>query len=319
MTYIHFSPFSYIHFPTFSFRSPFLRDTARLKTFQDSPSLSQEIQSSVSRGGSFWFVSSKFYSYIDYDFIRFKLEEKMIFYFSGTGNSLHVAKVIASAQKQKLASVAVEYGNLEKVEYTFIKGEMLGFIFPVYAWAPPKMVIEFIKKMNIKGETPYTFSISTCGGTEGNTTHLVKKALAEKGLKLDSAFTLKMPSNYIIGMDATSPEKEREILQAAEKRIAEINESLAQRLSAEYQLIKGDKPVIKTALVAPLFNTFALSTKQFYVTDACTRCKLCEKVCPVHTITVNEKPSWGKNCTQCLACLNRCPAHAIQYGEKYDQ
>jgi ferredoxin len=124
-----------------------------------------------------------------------------------------------------------------------------------------------------------------------------------------------MPGNYVIGFDVKSSEKQKETLQDAEKRIAEINETLTRRRKANYQLIKGDKAVLRTALVAPIFNAFALSTKKFYTTDACTRCKLCEKICPVHTITVNEKPSWGKNCTQCLACINRCPVRAIQYGK----
>ena len=240
----------------------------------------------------------------------------MIFYFSGTGNSLHVAKAIASAQNQGFAAIPVEYGKAgEKAEYTFAHGEMLGFVFPVYAWAPPKIVLDFIKRMIIKGEVPYIFSIITCGGNEGNATHLLQKTLAKKGLKLDSAFTIRMPGNYIIGMDVKSPEKQDETLQAAEKRIAEINETLTQRKEAEYQLIKGEKSAIRTALVAPIFNALALNTKKFYATDACTQCKLCEKICPVHTIAVKEKPSWGKNCTQCLACINRCPAHAIQYGK----
>lgn len=240
----------------------------------------------------------------------------MIFYFSGTGNSLHVAKAIASVQKQDLVSLAAENEKPgERADYTFSRGEMLGFVFPIYAWAPPKMVLDFIGKMNIKGERPYIFSISTCGGHEGNATELIRKALSKKGFELDSAFTLKMPGNYVLAMDVKPPEQEREILKAAEKRIAEINEVLAKRGTREYQLIQGEKAAIKTALVAPLFNAFALSTRQFYATDACTRCKLCERVCPVHTITVDEKPSWGKRCTQCLACINRCPARAIQYGK----
>jgi len=240
----------------------------------------------------------------------------MIFYFSGTGNSLHIAKGISAVQKEKLISIADESGKPDnKYEYTFAKGELLGFVFPVYAWAPPKIVLDFIRKMTIQGESPYTFSISTCGGEEGNATHSVQKALSKKRLKLDCAFTIKMPNNYILGFDVDPPDEEQKALQVAEQKIIEINDVLTHRQIGVFQLIREKGAAIKTLLINPLFNHFAMSTRQFYATDSCTGCKLCEKICPIHTITVKDKPSWGKACTQCFACINRCPVHAIQYGK----
>ena len=58
-----------------------------------------------------------------------------------------------------------------------------------------------------------------------------------------------------------------------------------------------------------------MSPKPFHATDACIACKKCEKVCPVHNITVTDKPQWGNNCTQCLGCYHICPVHAIEYGK----
>jgi len=241
----------------------------------------------------------------------------MIFYFSGTGNSLHIAKEICEVQKEKLVSIADETEKPDNTfEYTFEKNELLGFVFPVYAWAPPKIVLDFIKKMTIKGELPCTFSISTCGAEEGNTTHSIQKALAKKGLKLDCAFTIKMPNNYILGYDVDTPEEEQNALQVAEQKMIGINDALTHRQTGVFQLNPGKGTAIKSMLINPLFNRFAISTRQFYATDSCTLCKLCERICPVHTITVTDKPSWGKKCTQCLACINRCPVHAIQYGKR---
>ena len=240
----------------------------------------------------------------------------MIFYFSGTGNSLHIAKGISAGQNEKLISIADESGKPEnKFEYTFAKGELLGFVFPVYAWAPPGIVLDFLKKITIHGETPYTFSVSTCGDEEGNTTHMLQQALAKKGINLDCAFSVKMPNNYILGFDVDTPVEEKKALQAAEQKIIEINDVLSHRQTAVFRLIPGKFAAFKSILINPLFNRFAISTRQFYATDSCTGCKLCEKICPIHTITVKDKPSWGKACTQCFACINRCPVHAIQYGK----
>jgi ferredoxin len=239
----------------------------------------------------------------------------MIFYFTGTGNSLYAAAKVADALGDRVVSIAKEMD--EKKDHYFYEpaeNEVLGFVYPVYAWAPPKMVLDFISKMEIKGK-PYVFSLATCGDEEGKTTNVLRKALAAKGLELDAAFSLVMPNNYIIGFDVDTKTHESEKLRAAEQKLTEINKIIKQRQKNEDLIIPGKLPVFKTALGNPLFNRFAMSTKKFYTDENCTGCGLCEKICPVHTITVSGKPEWGKKCTQCLGCIHRCPVHAIQYGK----
>ena len=69
----------------------------------------------------------------------------MIFYFSGTGNSLYAAKSIAEYNGEKLISIASIMKSKDGCyEYNLTKDEVIGFVFPIYAWAPPKMVISFI-------------------------------------------------------------------------------------------------------------------------------------------------------------------------------
>lgn len=237
----------------------------------------------------------------------------MIFYFSGTGNSFHAAAAIAKSQGEFPVSIAKE---LDKgtLEYQLKKNELVGFVFPIYAWGPPKIVLDFAKKIKIYCEDPYIFSVCTCGSNEGNATRLLQKVLSSKGLSLDSAFSLLMPGNYVIGADVCSKDNEKKILEGAEERLKAINEVITKRQSGVFQLIPGSNSFFHTAIINPLFTRFGRSTKNFHATDACTRCGLCEKICPVHTITVKEKPVWGKDCTQCLACINHCPVKAIQYG-----
>lgn len=239
----------------------------------------------------------------------------MIYYFSGTGNSLYAAAKIAEAQGDKLVSIAKELDlKKETYEITCKDGDSIGFVYPVYAWGPPKIVLQFISRLSVTGSKPYVFSVSTCGGSEGNTSGILKKALVKKGLSLGAAFSLKMPGNYIIGFDVDSKEEVEALLGKADEKLAEINTVIADRRNA-WDTIPGSRAGIRSALANPLFNAFALGTKPFYATDACTSCKICETVCPVHSITVNGKPAWKKECTQCLACINSCPVHAIQYGK----
>ena len=239
----------------------------------------------------------------------------MIFYFSGTGNSLYAAKAVAEAQKDSLISIAQEMEKKpgERV-YQFEKGELLGFVYPVYAWGPPEIVLEFIRSMQITGSGVYAFSLSTCGSEEGNAARMLEKELLSKNIPLAAAFSIKMPSNYIVGADIESEEEQQDKFHMAEQRLVQINKIIECRQSGVFEQLKGSMPAFKTTVINPLFNAFARNTKAFSVTDACVHCGLCEEICPVHSITLKDKPVWGKACTQCLGCINRCPVHAIQYG-----
>ena len=70
--------------------------------------------------------------------------------------------------------------------------------------------------------------------------------------------------------------------------------------------------------MSPLFNRFARSDKAFSVNGNCIHCGLCEKICPVGNIKLDEVerlPKWQGHCAMCTACLHRCPVAAIQYGK----
>lgn len=73
----------------------------------------------------------------------------MIYYFSGTGNSKWVAENIAKNTGDKVVNIA-EYINKKDFSITVTSGEVLGIVFPIYAWSVPTFIIDFIKNINIE-------------------------------------------------------------------------------------------------------------------------------------------------------------------------
>lgn len=244
----------------------------------------------------------------------------MIFWFSGTGNSFAVARALAEGLNEPLMPLArATEMNKAAVLAQLGKGERIGFVYPVYAWGPPQMVLSFIRELQLPARAqknkPYLFAVSTCGDEEGHATSMLQKALAVAGLTLDSAFTLRMPNNYVILYDVDPQEVAAQKLREARMKIGEMLPVLAARKKEIFSLIPGRAAALKTMIVNPLFNRYAMDATRFSVSSDCTKCGLCEDLCPTHNIVRNDGiPVWGNRCTQCLACLHQCPVHAIQYG-----
>lgn len=241
----------------------------------------------------------------------------MIFYFSGTGNSLYVAKNIAQHTNENIISISAAMNDeAGSYEYTLKDNETIGFVYPIYAWAPPQRVINYINKLKFNNyKDNYIFTVATCGANIGSTVKLLETCLKKKGLKLDSGFSIVMPNNYMVAGDVDKKEVEQKKLLLVEDSLKKINKIINDRKAEVYEVEKGFMPGVLTTIVNPLFNKFAINTKKFYVNDKCIGCGLCESVCNTRTIKVDGKPVWGKECTQCLACVNLCPTKAIQCGK----
>lgn len=241
----------------------------------------------------------------------------MIFYFSGTGNSFYVARKTAEKLGGRLVSIASEMnGESKEFRYDLEDDEVLGFVFPVYAWAPPRMVLDFIERLKLSGkQRHYVFAAAVCGDEAGDSIKVLERSLLSAGLGLDSAFSVTMPNNYIVLFDVDSEENERRKLEAAERTIGKIAETAANRTPGVFEVHRGSMVGLKTAVFGSLFSKYGISTKYFYADEKCNGCGICEKVCSCGSIAIaGGRPKWGSSCTQCLACLHYCPMKAVQFG-----
>ncbi len=236
----------------------------------------------------------------------------MILYFSGTGNSRHLAEVIAAETKDTLCDAAALIKAGEHP--TFASESPYVFVAPVYAWRFPRVLERWIGTCRFTGNKKAYFVLS-CGDSIGAAEKYVKRFAEAQGFAYMGTAEVVMPENYIVMFQAPSEQEETPIIA---KGSAKTQELCKQILSEEPLVPKKISFVgrLCSDLVNPLFYRFYIGAKKFHVTAACIACGLCASSCPLNNITVQDgQPIWGRNCTHCMACIANCPTEAIEYGK----
>ena len=118
----------------------------------------------------------------------------VIYYFTGTGNSLDVAKMVGKKFKN------CDIKNIRKVikNENTINDDVIGFVFPVYAYGPPLMVRDFISNIKLSKKN-YVFAVSTCGGVPADTMGITSKLIRKSGGELSAGFVTVEKVHYYVG------------------------------------------------------------------------------------------------------------------------
>ena len=192
-----------------------------------------------------------------------------------------------------------------------MNGEAVGFVVPVYYYGIPKIVGDFLQKLNVSGK-PYSYAVLNCGGTTANAGEQVRRLSP-----IDAEFGIVTVDNYVPMYKTASDEEKQVRLDKAEITIAEIARRIKDRAPGVFNDCKGPLPHLVTGAVYPLYK-YGRKTVKFIVSESCTGCGLCEEICPRQAIKLeNGSPVWiAPQCEICLGCLHRCPVAAINYGKK---
>lgn len=248
----------------------------------------------------------------------------MLYFFSGTGNTLYLARKIQDLTSATLIPIA----STVKDHSIAVQAECLGIITPVYYGDLPNIVKVFLHKLS-QLETTYIFLVLNYGGGLGHAVTTAREIVKQQGGKIVMVYSIHMPQNAFY----KPSEKPSELYAAAENILAHIQQNIVRKKKRTFSTnrLADSLQGILYAILKPLYRKHLLklssldhdasvedaiyqADKTWMVNDTCTACETCARICPVENITmVNGKPHWLQHCENCLACYNWCPQQAI-YG-----
>ncbi|HEX7556052.1 MAG TPA: EFR1 family ferrodoxin [Leptolinea sp.] len=267
-----------------------------------------------------------------------------IYYFTGTGNSLIVARGIAAKTDAKLIAIP-SVMDRDKIA---VNVPVIGLVFPVYHGGLPLIIKRFVEKL-APLEKKYIFGVCTYGDNPGLTMEYLAKLIQSHGGELAAGFSVHMPYNYItpsfviknflgsFTLREIDPVKQQILFADAYQKINSISACVNNRVTGT---LETDAVVISRLADAihlhdslgksiwlqiagvheptglPFRDSIQWMDRAFHSDEQCKGCGTCVKVCPVDNIVlVDKKPVWRQHCEQCFACLQWCPQEAVQFGK----
>ncbi len=239
-------------------------------------------------------------------------DKTVIYYYSGSGNSLSVAKQVG----EKLGNTdIISIYNLREDAKVPDKYTRIGVVTATWFVRPPRIVKEMCEKMSFERDRK-VFVIATCGGYDGYVRIDLREILQKKTDHPVQTFMLPMPPNHIVGFSPFPDWADRIYLNHAKKATVKIAETI--KTDAPTKKNKGiNRKVL--SWFSKSFNSMLGVDRDsteggFYTSDACTKCGTCERLCKNGNITVTaDGVVWGHDCEQCMACIMWCPNKAIRH------
>jgi ferredoxin/flavodoxin len=246
----------------------------------------------------------------------------LLCYFSATGNTAKMARVIGEEFKQLGAEVEERditplSERSKKIDLEPYQALLIGA--PIFSWRAPRVVREWLRTLDGGGKKCSMFF--TYGGFQVPPTHAsTKQILEEQGFVVVSSAEFLGAHTFNLGgwravvgrPDETDFEVAREYARATHKRFTGEDSGtlgeMEKTLHTEEQL--DDIETFR-------FNILTqLPTRQG---EECILCMVCEEECPTGAMNAETGEAEAGKCIGCLACVAKCPEDALKINDMSDK
>lgn len=239
-----------------------------------------------------------------------KSRKRIIFYFTGTGNCLYVARQLGGKD-----ALLLSIPQVMKQEQLSFEADEIGIVYPVYGHMPPNMVRRFIEKARLKAG--YKFAVLTYGNRPGSAAEIWNDISRKAGNAFNYITTMIMVDNWLPNFDMAEQMK---IDKHIPESLGRIGKDIAEHRRwiepvTEEQRMQHDG-FLALSGIDPTVGFLWHSEECFTATGACIGCGVCADVCPRGnwSLTSSGVKTEG-DCEVCFACIQNCPQRAIVFRE----
>ncbi len=252
--------------------------------------------------------------------------------FSGTGNTRDAVEVMAASLRTKgdqcMPPLEARGRSISSNDRAALSlADHLIVVFPVYAWAPPALVLRSIRSLPHacdlrrsgdahRTDEPMTATVvAVDGGNGGRAVVTAKRSLRRRGYRVVRTARIGYPENWSQFMNPPRPEQANSMVAEGRRHATDLADAIHHSERFEHRPTGVRAFVL--SLVGGVFRWVArrLLRLLFVADSACTSCGLCVRSCPVATISLagrkSARPRWAYNCESCNRCINICPERAI--------
>lgn len=224
----------------------------------------------------------------------------MIFYFTGTGNSLYAAKKLD--EERISIPQALHWDNL------CFRANKIGIVCPVYGHEVPPLVREFLQKADF--QTDYFYMVLTYGNRHGGASELAYQLCRECGILPQYINVVLMADNW----PSFDVQEQARMDKKTDQQLASIRQDIEAGKRGFSPVTDHDRDVHRQFLANKGRSPGYTWEKLINITEKCVGCGICTRVCPAGCIQmINGRAALNeRDCQTCLACFHACPQRAVR-------